>query len=255
MTGDTPLARFVARNAAGYALTRPGLAADLATRFPATLQAGVRDQFDVGTAELDLTAAIIATGRQDAAAFTSLVAAVTREADWLERNNPGALQPNLSVLGVINGLQVMGFRLPADVVDTGRGWLAGMDSAGRGPDWMHWTRGLAALALGDLRTARTIAALPRTGSLPAELPADPQFNVQAWLALFVISTERGIAWSLIEERWRALLTLVPTLVEVGELAKTTLPWLGRVAGPLAGRPVAEVADWLQAEIARVAADG
>jgi hypothetical protein len=255
MTGDTPLARFVARNAAGYALTRPGLAADLAARFPATLKAGVRDEFDVGNAELDLSAAIIAAGSQDAAAFTPLVAAVTREADWLQRNSPGALQPNLSVLGVINGLQVMGIPLPASVADTGRGWLVGMDSAGQGPDWMHWTRGLAALALGDLSTARTIAALPRTGSLPAELPPDPQFNVQEWLALFVISTEQGVAWSLIEERWRALLTLAPTLLDVGELAKTTLPWLGRVAGTLAGRPVAEIADWLHAEIARVAADG
>lgn len=255
MTGDTPLARFVARNAAGYALTRQDLAADLATRFPATLEAGARDQFDVGIAEMDLSAAIIATGSRDAAAFTPLAAAVTREAGWLQRNNPGALQPNLSVLGVINGLQVMGFPLPASVVDTGRGWLAGMDSAGRGPDWMHWTRGLAALALGDLSTARTIAALPRTGSLPATLPTDPQFNVQEWLALFVISTEQGVAWSLVEQRWRALLTLVPTLFDVEELAETTLPWLGRVAGPLAGRPVAEIADWLHAEIARVAADG
>lgn len=40
-----------------------------------------------------------------------------------------------------------------------------MQTVGDVPEYMHWNRGLAALALGDLSTARTIAALPGTGRI------------------------------------------------------------------------------------------
>ncbi|MGS2617462.1 hypothetical protein ACVCAH_23490 [Micromonospora sp. LZ34] len=242
---------FVSSSTAGFEIDRDGLREGLEGLFPPDGPS----RFDVGAQEPVVADAIVAVGGHEAWQFEPLVPAVVRQVAALDAADPDAVQPNLSVLGVMNGLQIMGLNVPEATVRTGSGWLAGMQTAGLEPEWMHWTRGLAALALGDLRTARTIAALPETGPVDAESGASPGFNIQAWLALLVAAVERRLPWAELRPRWEELLLLtVDTFFEMHVLAEVSVPWLARVVGHgAAGVPVREVAGWIHDEVRRVAA--
>ena len=137
---------------------------------------------DVGVDQGTLLQAIVAVGSGDARLFAPLVPAAERQVAEIDRTSPAKVQPNLSVLNVLSELQLMGVAVPEETVRTATGWLAGMRTAGMEPRWMHWNRGLAALAMGDLPTARTIAALPADGSGEADPDVSPGYSIQAWFA-------------------------------------------------------------------------
>lgn len=200
-----------------------------------------------------LAEAVIAVGGRDAAAFAPLVAGAVAQVAHLDETAPDDIQPNLTVLSVLNQLQVMGVDVPAPTLRTARSWLAGMQTAHVEPERWHWERGLAALALGDLATARTIAALPERGQLGFDPRADPGLNMQAWFALLVAAVEDGIDWAYLRPRWEQLLDYLPVFIEVEALAEVDLAWLGRIVHhDVAGAPLAEVADWIHAEVFRLA---
>ncbi|SDZ15067.1 hypothetical protein SAMN05444365_10636 [Micromonospora pattaloongensis] len=245
------LQEFVSSSTAGFGIDRDGLREGIEEMFPPD----GASRFDVGAQEPVVDDAIVAVGGRDAGQFEPLVPAVVRQVAALDSADPDAVQPNLSVLGVMNGLQIMGLDVPEAAVRTGTGWLAGMRTAGLEPEWMHWTRGLAALALGDLPTARTIAALPETGPVEAHPDVSPGFNIQAWQALLVAAVERALPWEQLRPRWEELIALtVDTFFQTHVLAQASVPWLGRVVGHgIAGVPVGEVADWIHDELRRLTA--
>lgn len=271
------LVTYLDTRAAGYDVNREGLRARLVQRFPASGP----HRFDVGAQEPTLAKAIVAVGAADAQAFEPLVGAVLRRIDELDRADRAdadadadAVQPNLAVLSVANSLQLMGLELPERTVRTGASWLAGMQTTHDVPEWMHWNRGLAALALADspladsplgdsllgdsalgaLATARTIAALPVTGPVPADLGVSPGWSIQAWFALLVAAVERPPPWEAMRPRWDELLLRFETFLETQVLSDVSLPWLARVVGHrIAGIPLPGVADWLHHELHRVAA--
>lgn len=200
-----------------------------------------------------LVAALLTVGGLDAAALAPLAPAAADQVARLDAADPDGVQPHLSVLSVVNLLQVMGVDVPAGALATGRAWLAGMETAGIEPEAWHWQRGLAALALGDAATARTIAALPESGPTGVDPAADPGLNVQAWFALLVAAVEDGIAWADLRGRWEQLLDHLPAFVEVDVLAEADVAWTGRILHhQVAGAPLGEVADWIHAEVHRVA---
>jgi hypothetical protein len=211
---------------------------------------------DVGVEQGTLLQAIVAVGSGDARLFAPLVPAAERQVAEIDRTSPAKVQPNLSVLNVLSELQLMGVAVPEETVRTATGWLAGMRTAGMEPRWMHWNRGLAALAMGDLPTARTIAALPADGSGEADPDVSPGYSIQAWFALFVVAVERRLPWSAMRPRWEEYLTELPGFIEVGEQSAVDLAWAGRIVGHMvAGVPLGEVADWIHTQVHRVASAG
>jgi hypothetical protein len=200
-----------------------------------------------------LAEAVLAVGGRDRDAFAPLVAPAAAQVADLDAAAPGDLQPHLAILDVLNSLQVMGVEVPPATLATCRDWLAGMETAHVEPERWHWARGLAALALGDLATARTIAALPETGPPGVDPAVDPGLNLQAWLALLVTAVERRMPWADLAARWEELLDLLPAFVEIDGLAEEDVAWLGRILRhDVAGAPLGEVADWIHAEVHRVA---
>lgn len=203
-----------------------------------------------------LTQAVLTVGARDAAAFAPLLPAAVGHVARLDAEDPDGVQPHLGVLGVLNLLDVQGVAVPAATWATARAWLPGMPTAHAEPPAWHWERGLAALALGDLATARTVAGLPERGALDVDPARDPGLSAQAWLALLVGAVEGGWAWADVAPRWEQLLDVVPVLVEVEELTEADLAWLARILRhDVAGAPLGEVADWLHAEAYRVAGLG
>jgi hypothetical protein len=207
---------------------------------------------DVSAFENDCARAVLAHGSADSAAYAPLVARVVAQVTVLDATAPDVAK-RLAVLNVLCSLQVMGLPVPDATEETARGWLAGMATERLEPESWHWQRGWAALALGDLRTARTIAAVAETGPTGVDPDAYPQFNIQAWLALFVAGAQGEVDWSVLSARWSELLLVAPVLEEMNVLALRDLQWAARVlhAG-IAGHPVATVADWLHDELRRVA---
>jgi hypothetical protein len=199
-----------------------------------------------------LAQAVIAVGGAEAGAFAPLVPRAAAQVAALGEGGE-AIQPHLAVLDVVNLLQVMGLQVPETTLTTCRSWLAGMPTAHVEPERWHWARGLAALALGDRATARTIAALPESGPTGIHPREDPGVNIQAWFALFVAAVEDGLAWSDLALRWDQFLVLLPVFVEIDVLAEIDLAWVGRVLHhEVAGAPLGSVADWVQQEVHRVA---
>lgn len=248
--GRPTLPGWVSLVEAGYSVGRGTLAADLEALFPAGGPLGSRPS----ALDAKLTEAIVMAGAADAAVFAPAALALPREIDELDRSSPEADLPNLSALNVMNELQVMGLAVDGRVERIGRAWLAGMQTAGREPAWVHWTRGLAALALGDLATARTIAALPAAGRLHTELTVSPQVNIQGWFARFVSAVDEGLSWSAMRPWWEEFVSYFPVFLEVRELTDGDLAWVGRIMrNQLAGQPLGGVADWIHTEVRRLAA--
>lgn len=245
MVRSTSLADFVVRSTEAHNAVRDFLLEDLEQ--PPDSGLGVNTQL------WSLLAAIVASGSQDAFLFVPLVPAAERQVAKIDRTSPEKIQPNLAVLNVLSQLQIMGVAVPEETVRTATYWLAGMQTAGMEPRWMHWDRGMAALAMGDLPTARTIAALPVDGSGEADPGNSPGNNIQAWFALFVVAIERRLAWSDMRPRWEEYLNRLPGFIEVGVQAEVDLAWVGRILGHgVAGVPLGETADWIHDEVRRVA---
>jgi hypothetical protein len=208
---------------------------------------------DVSAFENACARAVLARGSADSAAFAPLVARAVAQVVVLDAAEEDRAAARLAVLNVVGDLQVMGLAVPDATVATARGWLAGMRTEAAEPESWHWQRGLAALALGDLRTARTIAAVPESGPTGVDPDAYPQFNVQGWFALFLAAALGEIDWPVLATRWEEFLLLVPVFEEIRVFALRDLPWPARVVhSGVAGHPVGSVADWLHGELSRVA---
>jgi hypothetical protein len=207
---------------------------------------------DVSALENDCALAVLARGSADAPAYAPLVARAVAQVTVLDARAPD-VAGRLAVLNVLCSLQVMGLPVPDATVGTARGWLAGMPTEGREPESWHWQRGWAALALGDLRTARTIAAVTESGPTGVDPGRYPEFDIQAWLGLFVAGVVGEVDWSVLSARWSELLLVAPVLEETKVLALRDLQWVARVVhARIAGHPVGTVADWLHDELRRVA---
>jgi hypothetical protein len=231
-----------------YELERSGAAQQIASAPPTA-----SDYADVSVFEDTCAGAVLARGSADAASFAPLVARAVAQVTVLDATEQDGVADQLAVLTVIGTLQVMGLTVPDAPVARAREWLVGMRTENIEPESWHWQRGWAALALGDLRTARTIAAVPESGPTGVDPYADPEFNIQAWFALFLAAVLREIDWQVVAARWEQFLLLVPVFDEIRVLALRDLPWIARVVhSGVAGHPVGSVADWLRAELSRVA---
>ena len=125
-----------------YSLEREQLATSLADQFSPQVEV-----YDGA-----LFSAIIACGAADRGIFAPLGPAAVKQIEVLNRTHCEQLQPHLRVLSVANMLSLMGISFDSNALACARNWLAGMQSAGTGPEWMRWERGLAALALNDMET-------------------------------------------------------------------------------------------------------
>jgi hypothetical protein len=231
-----------------YELVRSDTARWIASEPP-----GAASYSDVSAFENDSARAVIAQGSADASAFAPLVARAVAQVTVLDATTPDDVTTRLAVMNVVCSLQVMGLPVPDSTVATARGWLAAMNTENIEPESWHWQRGWMALALGDLRTARTIAATPESGPTGVDPDAYPQFNIQAWLALFLAGVLGEVDWRVVAARWSEFLLMTPVLEEMHAFALRDLSWVARVVHVgIAGYPVASVADWLHDELLRVA---
>jgi hypothetical protein len=207
---------------------------------------------DVSAFENACARAVIAHGSAEAAAFAPLVARAVAQVTVLDTADRDRTAAQLAVLNVVGGLQVMGLAVPDATIATARGWLAGMQTENVEPESWHWQRGWAALALGDLRTARTIAAVPESGPTGVDPDAYPEFNIQAWHALFLAAVLGEIDWQVVAARWVDFVLLLPVFEQIRVFALRDLPWVARIVhAVVAGHPVGSVADWLHSELSRV----
>lgn len=242
------LAEMVRIDAAAYEVLGASTQANAAAAFPAA--PGSRPR--VNGYDDVLVQAVITVGGRDAQAFSPLVSGVVAQVAELDAEAAEDAQPHLGVLGVLNLVQVMGLVVPEATIATCRTWLPGIQTANIDPERWHWERGLAALALGDFDTARFIAARPGTGPLGVDLRDDPQFNIQAWFALFVAAVVEHLPWAAIEPRWEQFLQFLPTFVALDQLAETDVAWVGRILRhQVQGAPLGEVADWIHEELYRL----
>ena len=197
--------------------------------------------------------AVLVVGDEDAPVFADLVPFAVADVERVEASSPGDVQPNLGVLAVLNDLQIMGLPFPPATLAVAAVWLRAMPTADAEPELWHWERGLAALALGDLVTARGIAALPIAGPSGVDTDVDPEFNIQAWLALFVAAVVGEVPAPLLAARWEEFVVLTPVFVEINVLALRDLSWVARIVRHVvAGEPLDGVADWLHRELFRIA---
>lgn len=208
---------------------------------------------DVSVFETACARAILADGSADAASFAPLVARAVAQVTVLDASGHADVNPQLAVLNVLGDLQAMGLAVPPATVATARDWLAGMHTENIEPEYWHWQRGWAALALGDLRTARTIAAVPESGPTGIDSAAYPEFNIQAWYAFLLAAVLGEIDWPVLAMRWAEFLLLIPTFEQTRVCTLRDVPWIARVVhSVVADHPVATVADWLRTEFHRVA---
>ena len=108
---------------------------------------------------------------------------------------------------------------------------------------------MAGLVFKQPRVYRPICGYGLDDKLTFDPDADPEFNMQGWLAQLAAGLEAGVSFEDVEPLWLRFLDVYETLTEVESIHDTDIFWLARIVRhTIGGAPLGTVADWMQHSI-------